>query len=178
MDFSTILLGETGTGKGAAAAAIGRSGFIPFDPDHQRFSGSFTDSFISINLSQFSEALLESELFGHRKGAFTGAIEHHDGILTRCSSHGAIFLDGIGDVSIPAQIKLLNVLDERVFSPVGSHERLCFEGRIIAATHRDIHTLRTKGSFRDDFYCRLSSDCIHVPPPCVSALQKIPTNWA
>jgi hypothetical protein len=163
-DFSTLLLGETGTGKGAAAAAIGRSGFIPFNPNTQKFEESFTRAFISINLSQVPEALIESELFGHRKGAFTGAIEKHDGIFARCSPHGAIFLDEIGDVAVHIQIKLLQILQERSFSPVGSHEKLRFEGRVIAATNKSIDTLRREGKFRDDFYYRLCSDLITVPP--------------
>jgi len=163
-DFSTLLLGETGTGKGAAAAAIGRSGFIPFNPTTQMFEESFTRAFISINLSQYPEALIESELFGHRKGAFTGAVEKHDGLFARCSPHGAIFLDEIGDVSVPTQIKLLQVLQERTFSPVGSHEKLRFEGRVIAATNKSIDTLRHEEKFRDDFYYRLCSDIITVPP--------------
>jgi len=163
-DFSTLLLGETGTGKGAAAAAIGRSGYIPFNPNTQKFEESFTRAFISINLSQYPEALIESELFGHRKGAFTGAIEKHDGLFARCSPHGAIFLDEIGDVAVPIQIKLLQVLQERTFSPVGSHEKLRFEGRVIAATNKSIDTLRREGKFRDDFYYRLCSDLITVPP--------------
>jgi len=163
-DFSTLLIGETGTGKGAAAAAIGRSGYIPFDEKHGRFAESFTRNFISINLSQFPEALIESELFGHRKGSFTGAVDHHQGVLARCVPHGAIFLDEIGDVSAPVQIKLLRVLQERVFSPVGSHELKPFRGRIIAATNRSLAELRRDGNFRDDFYYRLCSDVIRVPP--------------
>jgi hypothetical protein len=163
-DFSTLLLGETGTGKGAAAAAIGRSGFIPFNPNTQKFEESFTRAFVSINLSQYPESLIESELFGHRKGAFTGAIEKHDGIFSRCSPHGAIFLDEIGDVSIPVQIKLLQVLQERTFSPVGGHEKIRFKGRVIAATNKPLETLRRQGTFRDDFYYRLCSDLITVPP--------------
>ncbi len=163
-DFSTLLLGETGTGKGAAAAAIGRSGFIPFNPNSQKFEESFTRAFVRLNLSQFPETIIESELFGHRKGAFTGAIEKHDGIFSRCSPHGAIFLDEIGDVSIPVQIKLLQVLQERTFSPVGSHEQLRFKGRVIAATNKSLDKLRREGKFRDDFYYRLCSDLITVPP--------------
>lgn len=163
-DFSTLLLGETGTGKGAAAAAIGRSGFIPFDGRTGRFSESFTRNFIAINLSQYPESLLESELFGHKKGAFTGAIENHEGIFSRCTPHGSIFLDEIGDVSVPVQIKLLQVIQERVFTPVGSHDRQRFQGRVIAATNRPLDDLRRAGQFRDDFFYRLCSDIIVVPP--------------
>ncbi|UCF67142.1 MAG: sigma-54-dependent Fis family transcriptional regulator [Acidobacteriota bacterium] len=163
-DFSTLLLGETGTGKGSAAAAIGRSGLIPFDRKARRFTCSFTSTFIAINLSQFPESLIESELFGHRKGAFTGAIDDHQGIFERCSRHGSLFLDEIGDLSVPIQIKLLNVIQDRQFSPVGSRRRLRFEGRVIAATNRSRVQLKREGKLRDDFFYRLSSDVIEVPP--------------
>jgi transcriptional regulator with GAF, ATPase, and Fis domain len=119
---------------------------------------------LPINLSQYSESLIESELFGHQKGAFTGAIEAHRGAFARCSSHGAIFLDEIGEVNAPVQIKLLDVLQSRTFSPVGSHRRERFSGRVIAATHRPLDELRRSGTFRDDFFYRLSSDTIVVPP--------------
>lgn len=163
-DFSTLLLGETGTGKGTAAAAIGRSGFIPFDERKGCFAESFTESFISLNLSQFPENLMESELFGHKKGAFTGAVEDYQGIFDRCSRHGAIFLDEIGEVSPSVQIKLLQILQERTFTPVGSHRKHRFRGRIIAATNRPMDDLRGNKRMRDDFYYRLCSDIITVPP--------------
>jgi DNA-binding NtrC family response regulator len=163
-DFSTLLLGETGTGKGAAAAAIGRSCLIPFDRAKGRFTESFTRNFIPLNLSQYPETIIESELFGHRKGAFTGAVENHEGVFSHCTPHGSIFLDEIGDLSVPVQIKLLQVLQERTFSPVGSHDRLRFHGRVIAATNRPLDEMRRSGHFRDDFYYRLCSDIITVPP--------------
>jgi sigma-54 specific flagellar transcriptional regulator A len=103
-------------------------------------------------------------LFGHRKGAFIGAVEAHEGVLARCSPHGAIFLDEIGEVGAPVQIKLLQVLQERRFCPVGSHEPVQFRGRVIAATNRSLETLRGRGLFRDDFFYRLCSDVIQVPP--------------
>ncbi|MBN1903906.1 MAG: sigma-54-dependent Fis family transcriptional regulator [Deltaproteobacteria bacterium] len=162
-DFSTMILGDTGTGKGTAAAAIGRSGFIPYNPDKNIFTDSFMNSFISINLSLYPETLIESELFGHKKGAFTGAINQHEGIFSRCRPHGSILLDEIGDVSLPVQLKLLQILQERTFSPVGSHEILRFNGRVIAATNKSIKELRGSGLFRSDFYYRLCSDCIVVP---------------
>ncbi len=163
-DFSTLILGETGTGKGAAAMAIGRSGFIPFDAHKECFVESFTQSFISLNLSQFSQALIESELFGHKKGAFTGAVGDHRGIFHQCSPHGAIFLDEIGEVAPPVQIKLLKVLEERAFCPVGSHQEDRFQGRIIAATNRSLTEIRRNRILREDFFYRLCSDIIVVPP--------------
>src|SRR5437773_2407262 len=162
-DFSTLLLGETGTGKGSAAAAIGRSEFIPYAAGERRFAANFTDTFIAINLSQFPETLIESELFGHRKGSFTGAIDHHQGVFERCSAHGALFLDEIGEVSMPVQIKLLQVLQERTLTPLGGHEKKRFSGRVIAATNRRLADLRRGGRFRDDFFYRLCSDVIEVP---------------
>ncbi len=162
-DFSTLLLGETGTGKGAAALAIGRSCHIPFNSARGTFSESFAQAFLDINLSVFSENLIESELFGHKKGAFTGATGDHNGIFSRCSKHGAIFLDEIGDISTEVQIKLLRVLQHRLFSPVGGHESLRFGGRIIAATNQNITEKRKKGDFRNDFYYRLSSSHIKLP---------------
>ncbi len=168
-DFSTMLLGATGTGKGLAAAAIGRSGYILFNEKEKCFVESFTRVFISINLSLYPEQLLESELFGHKKGAFTGAIQGHDGIFSLCAPSGSIFLDEIGEVTTPVQIKLLQVLQDRIFSPVGSHTQRRFHGRVIAATNRSIDALRAQKLFRDDFYYRLCSDLIHVP----SLFQRI-----
>jgi len=162
-DFSTLILGETGTGKGQIAAAIGRSGFIPYLPGERRFAANFTETFIALNLSQFPESLIESELFGHRKGAFTGAIDHHDGVFERCSAHGALFLDEIGEVSIPVQIKLLQVLQERTFTPLGGREKRRFSGRVIAATNQPLDRLRSERRFREDFFYRLCSDVIRVP---------------
>jgi transcriptional regulator with PAS, ATPase and Fis domain len=162
-DFSTLLLGETGTGKGAVAAAIGRSGYIPFDVKKNCFVASFTKSFVSINLSAYADALIESELFGHKKGAFTGAIDNFSGVFERCSRYGSIFLDEVGEVSLPLQVKLLNVLQERQFTPVGSHSQQRFEGRVIAATNKSLDDLRSRGEFRNDFYYRLCSDVITLP---------------
>jgi hypothetical protein len=162
-DFSTLLLGETGTGKGEAAAAIGRSEFIPYLPERRAFATNFADSFIAINLSQFPESMIESELFGHRKGSFTGAIDHHSGVFERCSPHGALLLDEIGEVTTPVQIKLLRLLQDRTFTPLGSHDVRRFAGRVIAATNRNWAELRAQGRFRDDFYYRLCSDVIHMP---------------
>ena len=156
-DFSTLVLGETGTGKGQAAAAIGRSSYIPYLSAERRFAANFVETFIGINLSQFPESLIESELFGHRKGAFTNAIDHHEGVFQRCSPHGALFLDEIGEVSVPVQIKLLQVLQERTFTPVGGRDKKRFSGRVIAATNRPPDSLRR------DFFYRLCSDVIQVP---------------
>jgi hypothetical protein len=162
-DFSTLILGPTGAGKGTAAMAIGRSGYVPFDSAKGCFAESFMRSFTALNLSQFSPTLIESELFGHKKGAFTGAVEEYKGIFSRCSAYGAIFLDEIGEVGQNVQIKLLQVLQERTFTPVGSHLANRFSGRVIAATNRPLDRMRQAGLLRDDFFYRLCSDIITLP---------------
>jgi Sigma-54 interaction domain len=163
-DFSTLLLGETGTGKGAAAAALGRSGLIAFDAKRGVFAPSFLGTFVPVSLAELTETLLESELFGHEKGAFTGAHAAREGLFARTRRHGAIFLDEIGELSPRVQVKLLRVLQERSFVPVGGGAARRFEGRVIAATHRPLAALRREGHFRDDLYYRLCTEAIVVPP--------------
>ncbi len=163
-DFTTLLFGETGSGKGTAALAIGRSGYIPYNEKENVFTHNFINTFNTLNISQFPETIIESELFGHVRGAFTGAVKDHKGVFHRCSPHGSILLDEIGELSTHVQIKLLNVLQERVYTPVGSNEKHRFHGRIIAATNRSIREIRERQIFRDDFYYRLCSDVITVPP--------------
>lgn len=162
-EFSTLLLGATGTGKTRIAQAIGRSNYIPFNVQKKCYEESFTRSFQSINLSQYPATLLEAELFGHKKGAFTGAIESREGVFARCSAHGAVFIDEVGEIDDTIQVKLLNVLQDRVFTPVGSADKQQFQGRVIAATNQNIEKLLADGSFREDFYYRLCSDVISLP---------------
>ncbi len=161
-DFSTLLLGETGTGKGVVANALGQAGWIPFDKKGWRFSWAFTQSFISANLSEFTQTLIESALFGHQKGAFTGAIRDSEGLFSRCRPHGTIFLDEIGELDKAIQVKLLRVLQDRVFTPVGGQVGKRFEGRLIAATNIE-HASLKEGQFRSDFYYRITSNIIEVP---------------
>jgi DNA-binding NtrC family response regulator len=162
-EFSILLVGETGTGKEMAASALGRSGFIPYLPAKNRFEVSFRNAFVAANVSQYSPTLLESELFGHRKGSFTGALADYEGLFGGCSQHGAVFLDEIGDVPLQAQIKLLRLLQERTFTQVGGRELVQFRGRVIAAAHPSIDRLLRQEAFRHDFYYRLCSDRIEVP---------------
>ena len=162
-DFSTLLVGATGVGKGAAAAALGYSGYIPFDLNKKRFRYPIAATFNAINLAEFPESLIESELFGHRKGAFTGAVDNYQGVFGNSHANSTLFLDEIADASINIQLKLLRVLQERSYTPVGSRQPARFSGRVIAATNRPVAELRHKGQLRDDFYYRLSANVITIP---------------
>ena len=149
---ATVLIqGETGTGKELIARAI-----------HQ-YSPQKGKPFIAVNCSALTENLLESELFGHEKGAFTGATQRHRGKFEMASG-GTIFLDEIGDIPQSVQVKLLRVLQEREFERVGGEDTIRVDVRVITATNRDISKLVGKGSFREDLYYRLKVITIDVPP--------------
>ncbi len=149
---STVLItGESGTGKELIARAI-----------HEG-SARRDKQFISINCGAFPETLLESELFGYLKGAFTGADTNRKGII-ESSDGGTLFLDEIGETSLTMQIKLLRVLQERVVRPLGSSTDVPVDVRIIASTNRDLKNMVAAGQFREDFFYRVSVIPIHVPP--------------
>ena len=149
---ATVLIrGETGTGKEVIARAI-----------HQH-SVHAEEPFIAVNCTALTDTLLESELFGHVKGAFTGAIGARKGYF-ELAGKGTIFLDEIGDTSPEFQTKLLRVLQERRFYPVGGEQPKRTEARVIAATHQPIERLIEEGRFREDLYFRLKVVEIHVPP--------------
>src|ERR1051325_5645212 len=161
-DTTTLITGPTGTGKELVARAIGLSRYLPFDERSERFAeGSL---FVSLNLAALSPTLLESELFGHRKGAFTGAMHDREGYLESCGEHGTVFLDEIGEVDPGVQVKLLRVLQNRTFQRLGDTAARRFRGKIVAATNRDLTAEIARGSFREDFYYRLCSDTIATPP--------------
>ena len=162
-DMATLILGPTGTGKELVAQAIGRSRYIPFDPKSKRFVEDFAGSFLPVNLSALSPTLIESELFGHKRGAFTGATDDRAGWLETCPDLGTVFLDEVGELDPTIQVKLLRVLQARTFQRLGDSRDRRFAGKIIAATHRDLPRCITEGSFREDFYFRLCSDVIHTP---------------
>ena len=159
----TLITGPSGTGKELVARAIGLSLYIPFDPVKKCFEEAICNCFFPLNLSAMSETLVESELFGHRKGAFTGAVAHRDGWLANCSQHGAIFLDEIGELAPSLQVKLLRVVQQRTYSPLGSTEEHRFDGKIIGATNRDMDAEIQQGNFRADLYFRLCADRIETP---------------
>jgi transcriptional regulator with AAA-type ATPase domain len=162
-DFSTLIIGPTGSGKELVARAIGLSRYIPFDPNVMRFKEDFSETFFPINLSALPATLVESELFGHHRGAFTGALEDRKGWLAVCPPVGTVFLDEIGELDPLIQVKLLRVIQARIFQPLGSTRPHRFEGKIVAATHRDVHRAMEQGEFRKDFYYRLCSDVITTP---------------
>lgn len=149
---ATVLIrGETGTGKECIARAI------HFNSPHS------SEPFVAVNCTALTETLLESELFGHVKGAFTGATESRKGYF-ELAGEGTVFLDEIGDMGPELQAKLLRVLEEREFYPVGGERPRSTKARVIAATHRPLEELVGDGSFREDLYFRLKVVEIQVPP--------------
>jgi DNA-binding NtrC family response regulator len=162
-DVTTLITGPSGTGKELVARAIGLSRYIPFDVNRGRFVEDFCTGFHPVNLSALSPTLIESELFGHRRGAFTGAVVDRVGWLETCPAHGAVFLDEIGELDASIQVKLLRVLQSRTFQRLGDTAEHRFSGKVIAATHRDLVAEIDAGRFREDFYYRLCADRITTP---------------
>ena len=162
-DVATLITGPSGTGKEIVARAIGLSRFIPFEPRRKRFVLDAGDTFFALNLSALAPTIIESELFGHRRGAFTGALTDRKGWLALCPALGTVFLDEIGEVDPTIQVKLLRVLQTREFQPIGDTKTQAFAGKIVAATNRDLATEMTSGRFREDLYYRLCSDLITTP---------------
>jgi hypothetical protein len=162
-DVPTLVTGPTGSGKELVARAIGLSRYVPFAESSQSFQHDFASSFHAVNLSALSPTLIESELFGHRRGSFTGAVEDRTGWLESCGPHGTVFLDEIGELDAAVQVKLLRVLQTRSFQRIGETAERRFEGKIIAATNRDLDAEMDSGGFRPDFYYRLCADRVATP---------------
>ncbi len=155
-DTNVLVTGESGTGKELVARTV------------HDLSDRAGRPFVPINCGAIPPDLLESELFGHEKGAFTGAVSDRIGRF-ELAEGGTLFLDEIGDMSLPMQVKLLRVLQERTFERVGSNETRSCNVRIIAATHRDLPSMAAEGSFREDLFYRLNVFPIDMPPLCKRA---------
>ena len=149
-DVSVLINGQSGTGKEVVAQAIHAA------------SPRAGKAFIAINCGALPEQLLESELFGHAKGAFTGAVSSREGLF-QAAAGGTLFLDEIGDVPLSLQVKLLRVLQERKVRPLGSNRDLDIDVRIISATHRDLQKAMAKNEFREDLYYRLNVVNLKIP---------------
>jgi DNA-binding NtrC family response regulator len=161
--ITTLISGPSGSGKELVARAIGLSRRIPFVVREQRFEVQPEDVYSAINVSAFAANLVESELFGHAKGAFTDAVSARVGWLEACGEHGAVLLDEIGELTAATQVKLLRVLQNRQFQRLGETKIREFQGKVIAATNRDLRHEIEAGTFREDLYYRLCSDVIETP---------------
>jgi two-component system NtrC family response regulator len=149
-DVSVMLLGASGTGKELLARGV-------HDASRRK-----RGNFIAINCAAIPETLLESELFGHEKGAFTGAVKTTEGKIEQAAG-GTLFLDEIGDVPLPLQVKLLRFLQERVIERIGGRKAIPVDTRIVCATHQDIDTMVAEGRFREDLYYRLAEIVVRIP---------------
>ncbi len=150
-DVTVLIMGETGTGKEIVARAL------------HSLSGRSPRPFVAINCGAISPQLIESELFGHEKGAFTGAVSRHRGAFEQ-AQNGTLFLDEIGELPLELQPKLLRVLEERSFRRVGGQEEIAVDVRILAATHRELKQLCAAGRFREDLYFRLCTVPVVLAP--------------
>jgi len=162
-ELTTLITGPSGTGKELVARAISLSQYLPFDAAKKQFDGGLHNAFSPVNLSALSPTLIESELFGHCRGAFTGALADRQGWLESCPSHGAVFLDEIGELDPTLQVKLLRVVQDGSYSRIGEARQRQFAGKLVAATHRDLAKAMHEGQFREDLYYRLCSDQIRTP---------------
>lgn len=149
-DVSVMLLGASGTGKELLARGV-----------HQA-SGRKGGAFVAINCGAIPENLLEAELFGHEKGAFTGAVKTTEGKI-ELAQGGTLFLDEVGDIPLPLQVKLLRFLQERVIERIGGRKSIAVDTRIVCATHRNLEEMIAEGSFREDLYYRLAEIVIKIP---------------